>query len=66
MYGSLQDGGRSSATGRAETRRLWRCERDWRIGALRPAQPDLPIWQMWNDTMLIQCIVDDWRPRDEV
>ncbi len=62
----FRGGNESPTTGRVETWWLWDGEREWRIGKLRPEHRDLPIWQAWNDTMLIQRIVEDWRPRDEV
>ncbi len=62
----FRDGVQSPTTGRVETWWLWDGEREWRIGRLRPEQRDFPIREVWNDTLLIERIVEGWRSRDEV
>lgn len=62
----FRDGVKNPATGRVETWWLWDGEREWKVGDLKPEQYNLPIRAVWNDTLLIQRIVEGWSPVDEV
>lgn len=62
----FRDGVKDPATGRVETWWLWDGEREWRVGELTPEQRNLPIRSIWNDTLLIERIMEGWSPADEV
>jgi hypothetical protein len=41
---------------------LWDGEKEWRVSSLSPQQlKDYPPLGIWNDTLLIDRIVQDWR-----
>ena len=44
---------------------LWDGEKEWRIGRLTQEQRKLSIRGVWNDTILIQRIEEDWRPESD-
>ena len=50
------------ATGKVATWWFWDGDKEWRVGALSPAQRFMPIRGVWNDTFLIERIVSGWRP----
>lgn len=62
----FRDGVKNPQTGRVETWWLWDGEREWKIGKLKPEHYKLPIRAIWNDTLLIKRIIDNWAPEDEV
>jgi len=37
---------------------LWDGEKEWRIGSLKSEHRDLPVRGVWNDTLLIERIID--------
>lgn len=41
---------------------LWDGEREWNVDSLTPEQESLSLAQIWNDTLLIQRIVENWSP----
>jgi hypothetical protein len=45
---------------------LWDGERSWRVGELTSEQRNLPIKEIWNDTLLIKRIAEGWKPSDRV
>ena len=45
---------------------LWDGNSSWRVAELSADQYDLPTQQVVNDTMLIDLILNNWRPRDHV
>ncbi|WP_145291857.1 hypothetical protein [Pirellulimonas nuda] len=45
---------------------LWDGHTEWRVGQLKPEQRKLPIRGIWNDTMLVERIVSDWRPETDL
>lgn len=45
--------------------RLWDGEKSTRIGRLAPEQRKLPIKEIWNDTLLIERIEEEWTPEKE-
>jgi len=45
--------------------RLWDGEKSTRIGKLAPDQRKLPIKEIWNDTLLIERIEEEWTPERE-
>ena len=53
-------------TKRVEVWWLWNGERETRVGELTPEQKHFPLLEVWNDTMLIERIEQDWRPENEV
>jgi len=46
----------------------WLCDgkREWFIGDLEPEHHKLPIEGIWNDTLLIERIVQGWKPEDDL
>lgn len=62
----FRTGVRNPATGRVDTWWLWDGEREWPVGELTPQMRSLPLRGIWNDTLLIQRIVEGWSPTDEV
>jgi hypothetical protein len=44
---------------------LWDGIREWRVGQLSPEQRKLPIRGVWNDTLLVQRIEENWRPEND-
>ncbi|OFV80741.1 MAG: hypothetical protein A2Y78_15400 [Acidobacteria bacterium RBG_13_68_16] len=55
---------RSRATERPSWE-LWDGHRYWCVYKLTPEQRSLPILAVWNDTLLIDRIVQGWSPADE-
>lgn len=45
---------------------LWDGERETRVGELTPDQRHYPLLGVWNDTMLIERIEQDWRPENVI
>lgn len=41
---------------------LWNGESEWRVERLTDEQRQLPLRQVWNDTLLIQRIEEGWTP----
>lgn len=44
---------------------LWDGERSWQVQTLTDDLRKLPIRSVWNDTLLIKRIADDWTPERE-
>lgn len=44
---------------------LWDGQKSWRIGKLSQEQKKLPIQEVWNDTLLIERIEEEWTPEKE-
>ena len=44
---------------------LWDGEKEWQIGSITNEQRKLPIRQIWNDTMLIARLEQEWRPETD-
>ena len=44
---------------------LWNGEREWRIGQLSAEQRRLPMLGVWNDTLLIARIEEEWLPEKD-
>lgn len=40
---------------------LWDGKKEWKIGALKPGMEFLPLRAVWNDTMLVERIIQEWR-----
>ena len=51
--------------GRVQDWWLWNGEREWKIGELSDEYRRLPIREVWNDTLLISRIEEDWTPARE-
>lgn len=45
---------------------LWDGKREWRVDCLSQEQKKLSVAEVWNDTLLIERIVEGWSPQDEV
>lgn len=45
---------------------LWDGETAWRVETLTEEQKDFPIKAIWNDTLLRERVMAEWRPRDYV
>lgn len=58
--------GRHPVTGKLNCWWLWDEERRWRIEGLTAAQRDLPLDGIPSHPLLIDRIVSDWHPRDDV
>lgn len=52
--------GAANQQGQVETWWLWDGEKEWKVGKLKPGMEKLPIRGVWNDTLLIQRIVEGW------
>ncbi len=50
---------------RADDWWLWDGDKEWRVGLLTPEQRKLPIRAVWNYSILVERIVEGWRPEDE-
>lgn len=46
--------------GHIETWWLWDGDKEWKVGKLKPGMEKYPIRGVWNDTLLIQRIVEGW------
>jgi len=44
---------------------LWDGEREWKVGQLTDEQRALPIRSVWNDTLLVQRIEEEWTPASD-
>ena len=44
---------------------LWDGEKEWKVGKLSQEQKTLPIREVWNDTLLIERIEENWTPATE-
>jgi hypothetical protein len=44
---------------------LWDGEREWKVGQLTTEQRQLPLLELWNDTLLIERIEKEWTPEHE-
>lgn len=44
---------------------FWDGEKSWKVGEITPEQRKMPIRGVWNDTLLIQRIEEDWRPETD-
>lgn len=53
--------GIANREGRIETWWLWDGEREWKIGQLMPGMEKYPLLEVWNDTLLIERIIEGWR-----
>lgn len=60
----FRGGNRNRATGRIEEWWLWDGQREWRVGKLAPEHRNLPLREIWNDTLLIERIAEGWSPSD--
>lgn len=58
----FRTGHRDRATGRIENWWLWDGQREWRVGKLAPEHRNLPTREIWNDTLLIERIIEGWSP----
>lgn len=58
--------GVASKEGRVQTWWLWDGEKEWKIGDLLPGMEHYPIRGVWNDTLLIERIVEGWTHADEI
>lgn len=45
---------------------LWDGTNSWRVGQLTTEQRALSLGEIWNDTLLIERILDGWKPQDAV
>jgi hypothetical protein len=52
-------------SGRPHHWNLWDGEREWRVAQLSEDQWKLPIRSVWNDTLLIERIEEEWTPEKE-
>jgi hypothetical protein len=55
----------NSLTGKVDTWWLWDGEKDWKVGKLNSEQQSYPIQEIWNDTLLIERIVSEWRQEND-
>jgi hypothetical protein len=54
------------ATGKVELWWFWDGEKEWRVGAtLTPEQRKMPMDGIWNDTLIIERLVEGWRPEND-
>lgn len=42
---------------------LWNGHKEWPVGELTPEQRQLPIREVWNDTLLLERIASGWTPQ---
>ena len=40
---------------------LWDGKSEWKVGALEPGMESFPIRGIWNDTLLVERIIQGWR-----
>ena len=52
-------------TGKVEQWWFWDGEKAWRVGTLTPKQRKMPIRGIWNDTLIIERIVDGWTAEND-
>ncbi len=45
---------------------LWDGEKEWQVDSLTPEQESLSLAQIWNDTLLIERIVEGWSPSESL
>lgn len=45
---------------------LWDGEKEWPVETLSTQQKKFPVRGIWNDTLLIARIEQEWKPEDEV
>ena len=45
---------------------LWDGNRQWQVGQLSPEQRRLPMLGVWNDTLLIARIEEEWLPETDI
>jgi hypothetical protein len=48
--------------GRVQDWLLWDGENEWKVGKLSSDQRQLPILAVWNDTLLVERIEQEWLP----
>lgn len=53
------------STGRVETWWFWDGEKEWRVGEITDEQRKLPIRGAWNNTLLVERIVEGWLPEKD-
>jgi hypothetical protein len=44
---------------------LWDGTKQWRIGRLAAEQRKLPVAGVWNDTLLVQRVEEEWLPKTD-
>ena len=44
---------------------LWDGSGSWRVPHLTPDQQNLPIKEIWNDTLLVERLEQGWTPKDD-
>lgn len=52
----------NSKTKKVEHWWFWDGEKEWRVGEITDQQRKMPIRRIWNDTLLIQRIEEEWLP----
>ena len=56
--------GVANDVGNVEVWWLWDGTKEWKIGKLEPGMEKLPIRGVWNDTLLVQRIIEEWSHED--
>lgn len=57
--------GLSDRSGKVTAWWLWDGKKEWKIGQLTEQQRSLPILEVWNDTLLIERIEEEWTPETD-
>lgn len=52
-------------TGKVALWWFWDGEKEWRVGALTPEQRYMPMRGIWNDTLIIERLVEGWRAEND-
>ena len=62
----LRGDGFTDREGRVHNWWIWDGQREWRVDSLTDEQRRLSPREVWNDTLLIQRIEEEWVPEQEV
>lgn len=62
----LRGDGFTDREGRVHDWWIWDGDREWRVASLTPEQRGLSPREVWNDTLLIQRVEEEWTPEQEV
>ena len=44
---------------------FWDGEKEWKVGEITPEQRQMPLQEVWNDTMLVERIESGWTPSND-
>lgn len=63
---TFRTGEEDPATGKVAVWWFWDGEKEWPVGALTPEQRKMPMRGIWNDTLIIERLIEGWRPENDV